>query len=821
MKIQRLALIIALVSASGIASALTFQTTSASIRPDASGHLFSNGEVAEYIQVNAAGNYRVSVVALGQPMGGVWPQMALSVDGFAVTERAVNSGSWVTYTFDRSFAPGLYTIGVQYLNDAMSATEDRNLGLTSIAIAPLNGQADVSLGSASAWLSAAKAREIAMVNDMDAEIRQHRMGNATVTVVDSQGNPLPGATVSVEQASHDFLFGASFAGYQSFGTAAQNAEYERLFSDVFNYATVPFYWSLVEKSQGVYDFARLDSQIGWCTSRGIEVKGHALLWTLDGFTPAWLGSSPSQSAMQGYVQAMLQRYGNDVMAWEIVNEPYNQPGIDMGNPHVWAKSFDPDGLLVVNEYGQFYNGLPGFFSMLDQSMQAGLPVDVVGIQGHAPADTAFPMTQIKNVLDQYAQLGIDVHITELTPPSDGTPTTGAPWFSNWDEATQAEYAELLYRTAFAHPAVTAISWWDFSDHGAWIPSGGLVRADLSPKPAYNVLKQLITEEWNTTEAGQTSTGGEFSFDGYHGDYTVEVVYNGKTYNATMSLDKGKTNAAQVKLNDVTPAVPAPIVTVNPLTTKDTTPLLTGTVQNATSVQVSLNGTTWHTASVQGSAWSVTIYTTVANGTYNVRARATGSTGLQTTDSTTNELRIDTKAPVITLSGGSPVTMERGTAYVEPGFTATDAQEGNLTSQVTVTGSVNTAAEGTYTLTYKVSDSLGNKSSKTRKVTVVYTRTADVIGLIGDVNNDGLIEGWDVTLIYYLNTWGEQKLNDTLRSYNMPIANIRLADVDQDGVVDSWDKTVLEFVLANDLATTNGILASMGKPLAHVGETLNQ
>lgn len=821
MKIQRLALILTLISASGMASALTFQTTAASIRPDNSGHLFSNGEIAEYIQVNAAGNYRVSVVALGQPMAGVWPLMALSVDGFAVSERFVNSGSWVTYHFERTFAPGLYTIGVQYLNDAMSATEDRNLGLTSISITPLDGQTGVAYGSASAWLTAAKTREISMVNGMDAEIREHRMGAATVTVTDSQGNPLPGATVRVEQASHDFLFGASFAGYQSFGSSAMNAEYERLFSDVFNYATVPFYWSLVEKSQGVYDFPRLDSQIGWCTSRGIAVKGHALLWTLDGFTPAWHGSNPSASAMQGYVQAMLQRYGNSVMAWEIVNEPYNQPGIDMGNPHVWAKTYDPDGLIVVNEYGQFYNGLPEFFSLLDQSMQAGLPVDVVGIQGHAPHDMAFRMTQVKNVLDQYAQLGIDVHITELTPPSDGTPVTGAPWFSTWDEATQAEYAELLYRTAFAHPAVTAISWWDFSDHGAWIPSGGLVRANLTPKPAYNVLKQLITEEWNTSENGQTASDGAFYFDGYHGDYTVEVVYNGKTYNATMRVDKGKTNAKLVTLNDVTPVVPAPVVTVNTLTTKNRNPILTGTVQNAVSVQVSLDGSVWHNANVQGSVWSVTMYSNVADGIYNVRARATGSTGLQATDTTTNELRVDTKAPVISLTGGATMEIERGTVFADPGYTAIDAQEGNLTSSVTVTGSVNTAAEGTYRLTYKVSDSLGNRSTKTRNVTVIYTREENVIGLIGDVNNDGVIDSWDVTLLYYLNVWGEQQLNSLLRSYNMAEADPRLADVDLNGAVESWDTTVLEFVIANGLDTANGILASMGKPLARVGETLYQ
>ena len=47
---------------------------------------------------------------------------------------------------------------------------------------------------------------------------------------------------------------------------------------------------------------------------------------------------------------------------------------------------------------------------------------------------------------------------------------------------------------FSHPAVEAITWWDFSDRGAWQRApAGFLRDDLSPKPAYERLQQPVKE----------------------------------------------------------------------------------------------------------------------------------------------------------------------------------------------------------------------------------------------------------------------------------------------------------------------------------------
>ena len=79
---------------------------------------------------------------------------------------------------------------------------------------------------------------------------------------------------------------------------------------------------------------------------------------------------------------------------------------------------------------------------------------------------------------------------------------------------------------------------------------------------------------------------------------------------------------------------------------------------------------------------------------------------------------DAVAPTVALEGDSTVTLECGTPYIEPGVSAFDICDGDLTSAVTVSGSVNTRVSGTYTLTYSARDAAGHVGDATRTVKVV-------------------------------------------------------------------------------------------------------
>ena len=81
------------------------------------------------------------------------------------------------------------------------------------------------------------------------------------------------------------------------------------------------------------------------------------------------------------------------------------------------------------------------------------------------------------------------------------------------------------------------------------------------------------------------------------------------------------------------------------------------------------------------------------------------------------VRTDLTPPTITLKGDASITIYAGTAYEEPGYTANDNIDGDITDQVQIEGSVNIYHAGTYTLTYKVTDSSGNVGTAQRTVVV--------------------------------------------------------------------------------------------------------
>ena len=101
--------------------------------------------------------------------------------------------------------------------------------------------------------------------------------------------------------------------------------------------------------------------------------------------------------------------------------------------------------------------------------------------------------------------GKPIHITELGFSSSSDNVTKSEWWGGgvggarilwrgerFTEETQAQWFETFYKIAFSKPYVDAITWWDFTDPG-FIPNGGLLRADFTPKPSYERLLALQTK----------------------------------------------------------------------------------------------------------------------------------------------------------------------------------------------------------------------------------------------------------------------------------------------------------------------------------------
>lgn len=78
---------------------------------------------------------------------------------------------------------------------------------------------------------------------------------------------------------------------------------------------------------------------------------------------------------------------------------------------------------------------------------------------------------------------------------------------------------------------------------------------------------------------------------------------------------------------------------------------------------------------------------------------------------------DVNAPTITLNGDAEMTITAGDDFTDPGCTATDKEDGDISSRIIVEGEVNIWVADTYTLKYIAKDSYGNSVSTERKVTV--------------------------------------------------------------------------------------------------------
>lgn len=79
---------------------------------------------------------------------------------------------------------------------------------------------------------------------------------------------------------------------------------------------------------------------------------------------------------------------------------------------------------------------------------------------------------------------------------------------------------------------------------------------------------------------------------------------------------------------------------------------------------------------------------------------------------------DESTPELTLIGDNPLTIKKGEIYEEPGYSATDEIDGDLTDQVIAEALMDTSEIGRYTLTYTVTNSFGNTASAVRVVNVV-------------------------------------------------------------------------------------------------------
>jgi GH35 family endo-1,4-beta-xylanase len=398
-----------------------------------------------------------------------------------------------------------------------------------------------------------------------ARIETARMGELSLRFVDAAGQPLEGVEVEAVQTSSDFRFGCNIYLWGRVESPAGEKAYRQRFCQVFNYATLPFYWWVYEPEPGRTQAKRIEQIAAWCRAHGITPKGHPLLWNWE--DPAWLPDDVDEIKQLSFdrVERCVQSFAGRIDVWDVVNEAvhFDRPRLlAKKQTRMWSKvgrvalvrtalerarKANPRATLLVNDYRTDDAYVRLIKSLRNED--GSFPFDVIGIQSHMHGG-AWSTAQVRDVCDRFAQFGLPLHFTELTILSGETGwERPKPWRSTpQGERRQAQDVERIYSELFAHPAVEAITWWDFTDQAAWQGApAGLLRADMTPKPAYEVLERLITKQWRSRVNGRSAADGRLAQRVFRGDYAVTWRSGDASGSSSVTVGKTKGTPIEIKL----------------------------------------------------------------------------------------------------------------------------------------------------------------------------------------------------------------------------------------------------------------------------------
>lgn len=389
-------------------------------------------------------------------------------------------------------------------------------------------------------------------------IQQHRTAAARLNFADAGGKPLAGAKGSIRLKNHEFKLGCNAFGLFAIKDPGLQKAYEGAFAGLLNYATLPFYWGGYEPEKDKTQEENRIRMAAWCADHGIAAKGHPLAW--HEVFPKWGHDLPDEEVIkrqEARVKEIVARFKGKVDIWDVVNEATvshrfenavgrwmkeNGAAACVGKALDWARSGNAGALLLYNDF----NVSKDFESLVQALLDAEAPMGTIGIQSHMHQGS-WPAEKAWEVCESYARFGLPLHFTEFTivsgrlkdPNEKDWHKQHTDWHSTPEgEETQLEAGRTIYTALFSHPAIEAITWWDFSDHHAWQGApAGLVRKDMSPKPLYEWLKESFRKRWTTNASVECDAAGRATARCFFGKHEAELTLpSGRTLHGSFYLN---------------------------------------------------------------------------------------------------------------------------------------------------------------------------------------------------------------------------------------------------------------------------------------------
>jgi len=279
-----------------------------------------------------------------------------------------------------------------------------------------------------------------------------------------------------------------------------------------------FYAGSVHPSNGVWKWDNCDNLLALADKTPTwKKRAHVAFWPFNSSASLnleWLltgsdGKNVSRdqaiALLRDHITTMMTRYKGRFEYWDIVNEAvdYTRPdGIRTGRwkdvigsdlvevAYTIAREADPSAKLFYNDFNEWVPAKrEAIYSMVKKLKDKGL-IDGIGLQQHVSL-TSPTAALIDTAISRYAELGLEIHVTELdvevNPNGTFTELT-----TDLSIALANRYKELFAVYAKYPGTVTAVMTWNVTDSSSWLLSFPTVHttwpllfdADGKPKLAF-------------------------------------------------------------------------------------------------------------------------------------------------------------------------------------------------------------------------------------------------------------------------------------------------------------------------------------------------
>lgn len=193
----------------------------------------------------------------------------------------------------------------------------------------------------------------------------------------------------------------------------------------------------IHPEQDEWNFEGADEIAKFAKDNKMIMRGHTFVWHHPAEIAGWVFKSENGSSrtrdevleiLKDHMNVMMDRYGDRIDYWDVVNEPIDVSQADNMRRTPWYESIGPDYVdqaflmarelnpgakLFLNEYDTFEpQKRTAIYDLIKGMQERNIPIDGVGLQLHLSLSHPI-IEEVEKTIDLFRSLGIEIHITEL------------------------------------------------------------------------------------------------------------------------------------------------------------------------------------------------------------------------------------------------------------------------------------------------------------------------------------------------------------------------------------------------------------------------